>query len=157
MTLAVPPVAASARATDVAAAGGLVAAETQPPVTRTPAKAAMASTETNPFLSMANLLLRNDGFAATAGRRQWAVSGGRLAQFTLALAGECLHHVWVHGPHLVIPVARRRSSLGTGSARDAMSRRLPQASSESAFAGGIFRSRPLARRCYQRDRRGVPC
>src|SRR5215471_5557756 len=76
MILAVPPGAAAARALDVAAAGGVAAAETQPPVTTTPAKAAMASTATNPSLSMANLLLRNDGFAATAGRRQWAVSGG---------------------------------------------------------------------------------
>src|SRR5215472_13801000 len=76
MILAVPPVAAAARAMDVAAAGGLVAAETQPPATSMPATAAMASPAANPFLSMTSLLLRKDGSAATAGRRQWAVSGG---------------------------------------------------------------------------------
>src|SRR5215472_8817545 len=64
-----------------------------------------------------------------------AVSGGQPAQFTFALADEFLHHVQVHGPHLVIAVARGRSSLRTGSASDAMSGRLPRASPESAFAG----------------------
>jgi hydroxymethylglutaryl-CoA reductase len=53
MMLAVPPVAAAVRALTVAAAaGGLVAAETHPAVTRTPANAAMASTEAARFLSM---------------------------------------------------------------------------------------------------------
>src|SRR5215471_2957906 len=78
-----------------------------------------------------------------SGGAQQAVAVGELAQLTLALAGEFLHHVRVHGPHLVISVARSRSSLRTGSATDATSRRLPRASSESAFAGGIFRGGPL--------------
>jgi hypothetical protein len=55
MMLALPPVAAAARALAAAADRGLIAAETHPAVTRTPANAAMASTETNRLLGMTDL------------------------------------------------------------------------------------------------------
>src|SRR6516225_2274149 len=71
MMLALPPVAAAARALAVAAAaGGLVEAETHPPVTRAPANTAMASTDTKRFLSMTGLsIFLNDESGAITGRR----------------------------------------------------------------------------------------
>src|SRR6516165_8935932 len=84
MMLAVPPVAAAARALAVAeAAGGLVAADTHPPVTRAPATAAMASTAATRFLCMTNIPL-HQGAALTAGSsrgmRRHAVGRGRGAR-----------------------------------------------------------------------------
>src|SRR6516225_8614049 len=72
MMLAVPPATAAARALAVAAAAGdLAAAETHPPVTRTPANAATASTDTNRVLCMTRLPLHqgDDWVALTAGSR----------------------------------------------------------------------------------------
>src|SRR5215472_10936006 len=67
--LALPPVAAAARALAAAALGGLVAADTHPPVTRAPATAAMASMAATRFLYMTNLPLHQgcDWVALTAG------------------------------------------------------------------------------------------
>src|SRR5262249_43878969 len=70
MMLAVLSVAA-ARALAVAAAGGLVAADTHPPGTRAPATAAMASLAATPVLRKTNLPLPQgcDWAALTAGSR----------------------------------------------------------------------------------------
>src|SRR5215469_11588109 len=94
MMLAVPPVAAAARALAVApAAGDLVAADTHPPVTRTPANAAMASTDTNRVLCMTRLPLHQgcDWVALTAGSRpsgepELPFAGGRCCR-SCALVG----------------------------------------------------------------------
>ena len=55
MMLAVPLVAAVARALAVVAAGAVVAAEAHPPATRAPANVAVASMDMSWFLCMTSL------------------------------------------------------------------------------------------------------
>src|SRR6516162_2099336 len=83
MMLAVPSVAAEARALAVAAAaGGLVAADTHPPATRAPATAAMASMAATRFLCMTTLPLHQgcDWAALTAGSRPGGEPGPPFAR-----------------------------------------------------------------------------
>src|SRR6516165_12158386 len=84
MMLAVPPVAAAARALAVAAAAGLVAADTHPPVTRAPATAAMASMAATRFLCMTNIPLHQrpsrEAAGSSTGMRRHAVGQGRGAR-----------------------------------------------------------------------------
>src|SRR5215467_12294462 len=83
MMLALPPVAAAARALAVAAvAGGLVVAETHPPVTRVLANTAMASMAATRFLRMTDLPLHQgcDWVALTAGSQPGGEFGPPFAR-----------------------------------------------------------------------------
>src|SRR5215469_839153 len=80
------------------------------------------------------------------------------AQVALAIAGDLLHHGRMHGLHLVIrqlPLAGNdMAGYRQPIAMNAMGRRLPWASPESAHPGGIFGRRHAARKWHSESAAG---